>query len=72
MDDDGFGIELLHAVMAADLTPLQRETFIDCAVIGRTLREVALERGVHKSAVGQLLALSRAKLVAAIGEELAA
>ena len=51
---EGFGHELLHAVIVAGLTPLQREAFIDHAILGRTLTDLASEYGVTPPAIRQL------------------
>ena len=70
--DDGFGIELLQAVVAGRLSPLQREAFIDVELLHRTTSEVAADMGVTRQYVSQLAATARVKIVRAIGTELAA
>ena len=69
---DGYGHELLHAVIVAGLTPLQREAFIDVELLHRTTSEVAADMGVTRQYVSQLAATARVKIVRAIGTELAA
>ena len=69
---EGFGHELLHAVIVAGLTPLQREAFIDHAIIGRTLQDVGDEYGVTSSAVRELCDRARRKLATTYVLELAA
>ena len=69
---DGYGHELLHACIVAGLTPLQREAFIDHAILDRTLTDVAEEYGVTPTAVSQLCVLARRKLADTWGMELAA
>ena len=69
---DGFGHELLHAVIVAGLTPLQREAFIDHAILGRTLTDVADEYCVTGNAVRELCDKARRKLADTWGMELAA
>ena len=69
---DGYGHELLHACIVAGLTPLQREAFIDHAILGRTLTDVAVEYGVTPPAIRQLCDTARRKLADTWGMELAA
>lgn len=69
---NGYGHELLHACIEAGLTPLQREAFIDHAILGKPLYVLAAEWGVSPSAAGQLCAKARRKLAATYHAELAA
>ena len=69
---DGYGHELLHACIVAGLTPLQREAFIDHAILGRTLQDVGDEYGVTPPAIRSLCDIARRKLADTWGMELAA
>ena len=71
---DRFGSELLCAVLAARLTPNQREAFIDIAVLGRTGAATAAAMGVTQQMASIHYRLARAKLAAVDGlrEQLAA
>ena len=70
--DDGFGIELLCAVTAGRLSPLQREAFIDVELLHRAPSDVAESMGVTRQYVSELCRSGRVKIVRAIGTELAA
>lgn len=70
--DDGFGIELLCAVVAGRLTPLQREVFIDVELLGRRSVDVAADLGLTRQAVNALGNRARERIAAAIGERVAA
>jgi len=72
MAAEGYGHELLHAVIVAELTPLQREAFIDHAILGRTIREVADSCGVSHTTVRELCDAARRKLAASYALEVAA
>lgn len=69
---DGYGMELLHYVVAAGLTPLQREAFIDHAILGRTFTQCAAEYGVSAYQVRQVCDKARQKLAAVYDVEVAA
>lgn len=70
---EGYGTRLLAVVIAADLTPAQREAFIDAAVIGRPYAAVAPGMGVSPQMVSIYCRQARQKLARVDGiRELAA
>jgi DNA-directed RNA polymerase specialized sigma24 family protein len=64
--------QLLLAVLAAKLTPNQVDAFIDHAVMGRGMQEVADEYGCSYGNVRQAVGRARAKLQRLVRMEMAA
>ena len=55
-------MDRVKAVIREELTPLQRETLVAYYISGRTIPQIALERGVHKSTVSRTLHRAEDKL----------
>jgi DNA-directed RNA polymerase specialized sigma24 family protein len=57
--------DLLCAVLAARLTPMQSDVLLDVTLLDATHAELALKYGVSRSRIGQVLQRAREKVYGA-------
>ena len=55
-------LKRVQAVIREELTPLQRDTLFAYYISGRTIPQIALDRGVQKSTVSRTLRRAEDKL----------
>lgn len=55
-------MQRVRRVIAEELTPAQREVLIEYYIHDRTMEQIALDRGVHKSTVCRTLHRAEDKL----------
>ena len=55
-------LQRIRAVVQRELTPIQRDTLLDYHIYGKTIPQIAQERGVQKSTVSRTLRRAEARV----------